>query len=306
MRSEGGVVAMATYNGAEFLASQLQSIAEQTRRPDLLLVSDDGSTDETRVILADFARTAPFDVHVIDGPCRGYGRNFASLLARMPEGTAWAALSDQDDVWLPAKLAHGCAALADIDRPALYGSRSLEVADDLTGPRLSRGMTVDPSFRHALARNFAGGNTMILNGAGADLMRRAARRLAATPVHDWWIYQVITGCGGTVLFDDTPGLLYRQHGANQIGSNTGPGAIFRRMRDMGGGRYRDWTDANIANLDAMRDRLTPENKALVDDLTALRGMPVPQRLRAFARTGIHRDGALGRLGMWASVVLGRF
>lgn len=297
---------LATHNGAAHLPAQLQSFVDQTRRPDLLLVSDDGSQDATREILADFARTAPFEVRVTDGPCRGYGRNFASLLAQTPEGTGHVALSDQDDIWLPHKLARACARLDGVTGAALYGSRSWEAADAEAPRRLSRGLGCDTSFRHALARNYAGGNTMVLNREGADLMRHAARHLAADPVHDWWIYQVITGCGGRALFDDEPGLIYRQHGANLIGSNGGARAVLRRVGGLAGGQYRTWTDANLANLDAISDRLTPDNAALLDALRALRRRPLLPRARAFARTGIHRDGAVGRIGMWASVLTGRF
>lgn len=300
------VVAMATYNGAAFLGAQLESIAAQTRTPDLLLVSDDGSQDGTRAILADFARAAPFDVRIHDGPCRGSGRNFASLFDRVPDGTDWLALCDQDDVWFPDKLARACETLSDVTGPGLYGARSLETSKDLTDRRLSRGMGVAPSFRHALARNFAGGNTMLLNAAGVDLLRVAAQRLTATPIHDWWVYQIVTGCGGTAVFDDQPSLLYRQHRGSEIGSNTGVRAISKRIRDLRDGRYRDWTDANIANLEAMRDHLTPANVVLLNDLKALRALPVIARARAFARTGIHRDGTMGRIGMWASVLMGRF
>ncbi|SDY41163.1 Glycosyl transferase family 2 [Jannaschia faecimaris] len=300
------VVAMATYNGTAFLPAQLQSFVDQTRQPHLLLVSDDGSTDDTRAMLADFARTAPFAVQVLDGPCRGFGRNFASLLARMPAGTGWVALSDQDDIWLPCKLERACDRLAPVKGAAVYGGRALVAAGDLTRGRPSRGMGVSPSFRHAMARNYAGGNTMVLNRAGTDLMREAGQRLAAAPVHDWWIYQTLMGCGGTAIFDDEPFVIYRQHERNQIGSNNGIVATLKRLRNMVDGRYRDWTDANIANLDAMRTRLTPANAKLLEELRALRAQPFGPRVRAFARTGIHRDGLAGRLGMWASVLLGRF
>ena len=44
-------VALTAYDGEQFLLQQLNSIAEQTRPPDRLVVSDDGSTDRTIAIL---------------------------------------------------------------------------------------------------------------------------------------------------------------------------------------------------------------------------------------------------------------
>jgi len=51
-------VAICTYNGERFLAAQLESIAQQTRLPDELVVCDDGSTDQTLSIIRSFAASA--------------------------------------------------------------------------------------------------------------------------------------------------------------------------------------------------------------------------------------------------------
>ena len=59
-------VAMCTYNGAEFVAAQLDSIAAQTRLPDELIVCDDGSTDATIECVREFARNAPFPHRLVE------------------------------------------------------------------------------------------------------------------------------------------------------------------------------------------------------------------------------------------------
>src|SRR4051794_25585370 len=70
-------VAMATWNGECFIAEQLQSIADQSRPPDELVISDDGSSDDTVEIARRFARRAPFDVVIISNEERiGYSDNF--------------------------------------------------------------------------------------------------------------------------------------------------------------------------------------------------------------------------------------
>ncbi|HEY0725018.1 MAG TPA: glycosyltransferase, partial [Pyrinomonadaceae bacterium] len=55
-------VAMCTYNGADFLPAQLESIAAQSRKPDQIVVCDDGSTDETRALLDRFAKESAIPV----------------------------------------------------------------------------------------------------------------------------------------------------------------------------------------------------------------------------------------------------
>ena len=94
---------MATYNGAAFLAEQLESLARQTRLPDELVVTDDCSTDETLELLLAFARTAPFPVRVHQNHDNlGFTRNFEAALSLCTGDIIF--LSDQDDVWLPEKI----------------------------------------------------------------------------------------------------------------------------------------------------------------------------------------------------------
>ena len=96
-------VALATFNGQQFLKEQLESIAEQTVLPDELVVGDDGSNDETLNILADFKRTAPFPVHVTSNESSlRFGRNFMETAKRCKSD--WIAFCDQDDVWISTKI----------------------------------------------------------------------------------------------------------------------------------------------------------------------------------------------------------
>lgn len=97
-------VAMATYNGARFIKEQLDSFAQQTLFPAELVACDDGSTDSTYEILQKFAKKAPFPVRIYENEERlGCVENFLHALDLCTGDLV--ALSDQDDVWLPDKLA---------------------------------------------------------------------------------------------------------------------------------------------------------------------------------------------------------
>ena len=95
-------VVMATYNGAKYLAEQLDSLEQQTAPPARLIISDDGSSDDTKEISASYAKKAAFDVTLVDGPQQGYAENFWSA-ARLAD-TRYVAWADQDDVWHPQKI----------------------------------------------------------------------------------------------------------------------------------------------------------------------------------------------------------
>jgi len=107
-------VALCTYNGARFLDAQLASLAAQTYRPLELVVCDDRSTDDTLAVLAKFASTAPFPVHIVQNEAQlGYKANFKKA-ARLCRGEL-VAFCDQDDVWSPAKLEACCERFGDPD-----------------------------------------------------------------------------------------------------------------------------------------------------------------------------------------------
>src|SRR3954454_19649281 len=97
-------VALAVWNGERFIAEQLESIAEQSRPPDELVISDDGSSDDTVEIARRFARRAPFDVVIMPNQERiGHSDNFFRAMKACTGDLI--ALCDCDDVWHPDKLA---------------------------------------------------------------------------------------------------------------------------------------------------------------------------------------------------------
>ncbi|WP_363347170.1 glycosyltransferase family 2 protein [Methylocystis echinoides] len=96
-------IAMATYNGAQYIEEQFKSFSAQTLLPDELVVCDDCSTDSTLDIIEALARGAAFKVRVHRNEKRlGYARNFEKALSLCENDLIF--LSDQDDVWFPEKL----------------------------------------------------------------------------------------------------------------------------------------------------------------------------------------------------------
>src|SRR6185503_17525101 len=96
-------IAMCTYNGAEFLPAQLQSIMEQSRRPDEIVICDDGSTDGTGAFLERFKEESSVPVTLqFNEQNLGSGKNFEQAITLCTGDVI--ALSDQDDVWRSDKL----------------------------------------------------------------------------------------------------------------------------------------------------------------------------------------------------------
>lgn len=301
-------ILMAVRDGAAHLPEQLASIAAQSHRNWHIHASDDGSGDGSGMVLRGFAARGGA-LTLLEGPRQGAAANFLSLIRHLGQcGTApgWTAFSDQDDVWHPDRLARGLAALSTVaaGTPALFCSRLTITDPGLRPLRLSPSRPRAPGFRNALVQNIAAGNTLLLNPAAARLICAAAREVAEIVVHDWWIYQVVTGAGGVVVHDDRALVLYRQHGANQIGANDTARARARRMMMILQGHFRSWNEINIRALRGSAHRLTAENRTVLEEFARMRESRNPlDRLRRFRRLGLYRQNVEGDCALWLSAML---
>ncbi len=273
-------VLLATYNGAAFLPELLDSLDRQTH-PWRLLWRDDGSTDATPALL----RARHGAEELPGGERLGVLDGFMALL-RAASGPV--AFCDQDDVWLPEKLARGAAAVAGA-APALYCARQVLVDAGLR--RLGESEVIrHAGFPQALTQNIAAGCTIVMNPAAAALV--AASRPPRSNLHDWWSYLLVAAAGGRIVCDATPTVLYRQHGGNAVGAPThrvGRAlAALRRGPDLFMSRFRD----NVAALLAHGSLLTPGALATTRRLdAALRAGPVG-RFRVLLEPGLVRQTAI--------------
>lgn len=299
-------VLVATYNGAVNLQKQLDSFRDQTLIPKLILISDDGSTDDTREISQRFSDLNPgLSVRLLQGPHKGVSNNFLYLINQVPDHIDMVFLSDQDDIWFAEKLARGVAMLEDQKGVALYCGRTLEWDAKQNQRRLSRLPAKPPSFQHAIVQNIAGGNTMVLNRAALDLVQAASKEVGQIVIYDWWLYQLVTAIGGAVIFDPEPMMLYRQHPDNLIGANWGILPKIRRLMMMLTGRFRDWGTINVKALQASQHRMIHENAQRLDAFSQGRNGSVLQRLRMIRDNGFYRQGRAGQMSLYLAALLKR-
>ena len=128
MKTPKVLVLMSTYNGERFLREQLDSILSQEGVEIILRVRDDGSKDNTCQILSDYAAKHK---NIEWKACEnvGFVKSFSALVRMAADSDSNAdyfAFADQDDIWMPQKLATACKALAtkDDSKPNLFTSNS--------------------------------------------------------------------------------------------------------------------------------------------------------------------------------------
>jgi glycosyltransferase involved in cell wall biosynthesis len=238
-------VALCTFDGGRYLEPQLDSLPAQTRRPDELVVCDDGSTDGTLDILARFAQRAPFPVRIERNPTRlGSTKNFEKAIGLCTGDLI--ATCDQDDVWLPDKLAL-CEAAIDAEPGRGLVFTDSEVVDDELRP-LGHTMWDAIRFGHLARRRVRQGRAfdVLLRQwvvTGATMMFRARYRPVVLPIPDQWVHDgwiaFIIGALAPIGAVERPTLKYRQHSAQQIGGKKlGLRDLYRKAREVGPSHFR--------------------------------------------------------------------
>jgi glycosyltransferase involved in cell wall biosynthesis len=301
-------ILLCTLNGERFLAEQLASLEWQTFKNWKLIACDDGSSDRTKSILLAFQRSfEPGKVEIIDGPRRGAPANFLFVACAENLISEYYAFCDQDDVWEADKLARAINALerADPGIPALYGSRTRLINEDGKEIGFSPLFFKKPTFQSSLVQSIAGGNTIVFNQKARELLAFAGADVNV-PSHDWWLYQVVSACGGEVHYDAYSSVRYRQHTGNVIGSNMGWTARMRRLQMLQKGRFRYWMDLNETALTRIRPCMSAQNQRIFDLFCKARHGPLLKRAAVFAQIGVYRQSLIGNLGLVAAVVLKKF
>jgi glycosyltransferase involved in cell wall biosynthesis len=255
------VVLMSTFHGERHVAEQLRSILQQLPATGRVLVRDDGSNDATVACIEAFAEPR---IEIVRGANIGFGASFLTLLTLAPDDADLILFADQDDVWLPGKIERAWQHLAPLaGSAALYGGAKRLVDANMRLLGTSPPWPRPPSFRNALVENIVTGCTAAINRPALALLKLAGPA-HGVHFHDWWLYLVISAFG-RVVFDDTPTVLYRQHGGNQIGQGAGTAQRYAGML-----RFllrRDWVGILTAQVAALMRHygglLGAEHRALV-------------------------------------------
>ena len=297
--TEQVAILLTTFNGAPFLSEQLDSLIAQTHQFWTIYASDDGSSDATLEILSTYQeRLGPDRLVILEGPRQGFAANFLSLLRRKEIKEPYFAFCDQDDRWAPERLARGIQWMRTVpaEQPALFCSRTELIDTQGQSIGLSPLFARPPSFKNALVQSIAGGNTMLLNEAARQLLAatQASSRIVS---HDWWAYILVSGCEGAVHYDPFPGLGYRQHAGNLMGSNASYRDRLVRLKKLFAGTFNEWNDANLEALTPLLDKLSPRNRMTLDLFTEGRKATLLKRLRLIYRSGAHRQTLQGNLGL---------
>jgi glycosyltransferase involved in cell wall biosynthesis len=218
-------VLLATYNGAKFVREQIDSILRQDYEHVRVLARDDGSTDETRSILHEYAAAYPARFRLLPTDAAS-GSPKGNFLCLMQASTGpYVCFSDQDDVWLPDKLSRTMQAMDRLE--SMWGRHTpllvftdLTVVDEVLTPMYESfwaRMGIDPTLidrlSELLVQSVVTGCTTLLN---RPLLQLALRMPAEARMHDRWIALLGSTMGKSGIVGART-VLYRQHDRNAVG-----------------------------------------------------------------------------------------
>jgi glycosyltransferase involved in cell wall biosynthesis len=280
-------VALCTYDGENFLRTQLDSIAAQTHPPDEIVICDDRSDDSTTKIIESFVAESAIPIHWQINPTRlGVTKNFEKAISLATGDIIF--LADQDDLWHPDKVSRILPHFSDmvktkpgtIPRIAMVFSNG-QVIDSNGSPlgytlwdsmwfdsveqqRRLRGDALPVLLRHAVA-------------AGATLAFRSSYRPLLLPIpdlphcHDIWI-TLLLACAAQIYPLNEALIDYRLHSSNEVGlKKHGLLSQIRMARwQLRFGAFQYAADLHQAAMDrlAEHDYLSEPTKWLLEDKIA--------------------------------------
>ena len=214
-------IVLSTYNGAKFLSEQIDSIQAQTFTDWQLLIRDDDSTDKTLDIIAAYTVKDERIRLINEGNRKNLGviKSFYKLIK--DDVADYYFFCDQDDVWLPEKLAIMLAEATKHDaNESLMVYMDLSVVDEnlkVINPSMvsSQSHHANTSLLAELTENTVTGGVAMINHA---LVKRWSSSDSMI-MHDWYLALLATATG-ELVYIDKPGELYRQHDHNVLGART--------------------------------------------------------------------------------------
>ena len=311
------IILLATYQGAQFLREQLNSLIDQTWTDWELIARDDASKDATGQILLEFAakdhritvvQEAPGNL----GSCGNFGFLLELSFTMLP---GYVMFCDQDDVWYPDKIEKTMAVMAEAEQR--YGEMTpilihtdLQIVDKaltLIASSLEHHAKIKPHnskpLNQLLGQNYMYGCTMLLN---ARLLRAVVPVPQEAEGHDYWVALVAASLG-EIVYVPEPTILYRQHSANVTGLKEGTfiNRMARNFTKQGWFKTNKIVDNRLNQAAALMHRLdsqaSPQTRALLADYLRAASRGGINAVITAKRHGIIRQGFMKTLVLYISL-----
>jgi glycosyltransferase involved in cell wall biosynthesis len=205
-------VCMAAYQGERYIGVQLRSILDQLSEGDEVIVVDDHSSDGTREEVRSLHDAR---ICLVEHPSNlGVAKTFHDALSRVSGDIIF--LSDQDDLWVPGKVAAVLRAFENNPQVTLVVTDAALIDED--------GNRLDSSYYESRAPFRSGfiANLFRSRFLGCLMAFRSELVPKILPfpsrcgdvIHDFWIGVINSITSGNTLYIDKKLVCYRKHSAS--------------------------------------------------------------------------------------------
>lgn len=216
-------ILLSSYNGEKYIAKQIISVMQQQEVSVKLTIRDDGSTDNTVMIIERLSQKYINKIELIKGSNIGYRRSFLQLL-KCASYSDYYAFCDQDDYWLPDKCKRGISKLEkEKDLIALYATGVTLTDENLNIIGKTDSWNMPLTVESYFTRQRLAGCTYIFNNGLRELaMQFADLDLpdAQMPDHDFVVGSCAFSCG-KVYLDKVSNILHRRHSKSVTSGGVG-------------------------------------------------------------------------------------
>lgn len=299
-------ILMATYNGSKYVRQQIDSILAQSFQDYHLILSDDGSKDDTSKILDEYAQRYPDRItHHCSGRKFGCAQKHFMYLLTQFHDAPYIMFCDQDDHWHSDKVQKTYEKMKQIEGdpaiPAMVHTDLRVVDGDLN--------EIDGSFmhysklhgemltlEHLLVQNVVTGCTMMINRSLAELSVTTPEDVDMR-MHDWWI-AILAAATGNVGFLNEATMDYRQHGNNVVGAvnKRSLGYLLSRAKlsNIVKAMQRSYRQAESV-FEVFGDRIPEEKRRLIAAYGELQKKGYLERRYIFMKFGFYKQGIIHKI-----------
>jgi len=216
-------ILLSTYNGEKYLMQQIQSFFDQTYTNWRLIIRDDGSTDQTLVILNKLAENYKDKIILHRGKNIGTIKSYEWLLTQ--SDAEYTMFSDHDDIWMDTKIEVTFLKMNELESkfteiPLLVFTNlrvvneNLELVNESFWKYSKLDVKLCSDFNYLGVCNCVNACTIMINSKARSLCLPFSDK---TKMHDSWIALKVCK-NGVIDYVDKPTILYRQHSENVFGA----------------------------------------------------------------------------------------
>ncbi len=311
-------IALAAYNGEKYIITQLESILNQTLKPNEVIIVDDCSTDHTVDLVNDFITQNNLSNWKLyrNEINSGYKKNFYNAISKTTGDYIF--LSDQDDEWHSNK----------IERMINVIKNNANIEALNSGTKLIDGNSNTIEYKcqknyynndflyfknslkdlqsfddaYILLHNISPGCTMaITRNLANDFLKTYSFELP----HDWYL-NLLASQKNKCYFLNEVLIDYRRHENNAIGANTGMvKGITKKTSDFRILNYQSRLDSINQILEyyhVMPTKGLIESKNLIEEIIAFYKCPSLRKLIHLRKNPLYFELAKRKVRVWEFIV----